>query len=96
MPLKGKTNNPAGRPSGRPNKSTAELREALQPIIEREFERLAATFDELPAERRADLLVKLLPFIMPKREHIEMQPPEPQSFVLKIGNAALPYLQDGG
>jgi hypothetical protein len=55
-----------GRSAGTPNKVTSELRKTLKGIIAAELEALPATLDGLPARERIDLLIKLLPFAMPK------------------------------
>ena len=59
-----------GRIAGTPNKITKELRKTLKGIIANELERLPQTLDELPGKERLELLIKLLPFCMPKVESI--------------------------
>jgi hypothetical protein len=55
-----------GRTAGTPNKITIELRKTLKGIIMGELEHLAQTLGELPPKERIDLVIKLLPFCMPK------------------------------
>jgi len=62
----GKSGNPAGRPKGSANKVTKELRSVLKAIVFDELERLPETLEELPPEKRLELLTKLLPYAMPK------------------------------
>ncbi len=55
-----------GRVAGTPNKITIELRKTLKGIIAGELEQLPQTLGELPPKERIDLVIKLLPFCMPK------------------------------
>jgi hypothetical protein len=59
-----------GRVAGTPNKVTSELRKTLKAIVASELELLPGTLAELPPRERLDLLIKLLPFCMPKVNHI--------------------------
>ncbi len=59
-----------GRTAGALNKITIELRKTLKGIIANELESLSATLEQLPARERLDLIVKLLPFCMPKVQSI--------------------------
>jgi hypothetical protein len=55
-----------GRVAGTPNKVTSELRKTLKGIIASELEALPTTFEQLQPKGRLELLIKLLPFCMPK------------------------------
>ncbi len=55
-----------GRTSGTPNKVTSELRKTLKQVIAAELDALPATLGELPARERLELVIKLLPFCLPK------------------------------
>lgn len=59
-----------GRVAGTPNKVTSELRKTLKGIVAGELESLPGTLGELPPRERLDLLIKLLPFCMPKVNQI--------------------------
>jgi hypothetical protein len=59
-----------GRVVGTPNKITIELRKTLKSIISAELEVLPGTLAELPPKERIELLIKLLPFAMPKVDSI--------------------------
>jgi hypothetical protein len=59
-----------GRAVGTPNRVTGELRKSLKCIIAAELDALPATLSELPPKERLELLIKLLPFAMPKVNHI--------------------------
>lgn len=55
-----------GRTSGTPNKITIELRKALKAVIGNQLETLPETLAELQPKERIELVIKLLPFCMPK------------------------------
>ncbi len=55
-----------GRTAGTPNKVTSELRKSLKAIVAAELDALPQTLGELPPRERLELLIKLLPFCMPK------------------------------
>ena len=55
-----------GREAGTPNRLTKELRAALKNILHHEIEKLPDHFNKLEPKDRLELLVKLLPFALPK------------------------------
>jgi hypothetical protein len=59
-----------GRIAGTPNKLTSELRTALKEIIAGELDVLPQTFEQLPAKERLELLIKMLPYCLPKVDSI--------------------------
>lgn len=59
-----------GRKAGTPNKITSELRESLKAILAGELVTLSATLDKLPDKDRLDVVLKLMPYCMPKIESI--------------------------
>jgi hypothetical protein len=59
-----------GRVVGTPNRITIELRKTLKSIIADELDALPGTLAELPSKERLELLIKLLPFCMPKVDSI--------------------------
>jgi hypothetical protein len=83
--MKGHTNNPNGRPKGTPNKLTSELRDTLKALIDIELENLPGVLAELPARERAELVVKLLPYVLPKVEPAPFHIGEPFSESLMDG-----------
>jgi hypothetical protein len=60
-----------GRTAGTPNRVTSELRKTLKGIVAGEFESLPATLGELPAKERLELLIKLLPYCLPRVQPLE-------------------------
>jgi hypothetical protein len=55
-----------GRVAGTPNKVTSELRKTLKAIVASELEALPTTFEQLQPKERLELLIKFLPFCLPK------------------------------
>lgn len=66
---KGEVTNPKGRPKGKPNKTTAEIREAYQRLVEDNLTNmtdwLTQVAEENP-ERAMDLMLKLSEYMIPK------------------------------
>jgi len=69
-----------GREAGTPNRLTKELRVALKNILHQEIELLPEHFNKLEPKDRLELLVKLLPFALPKVE--------PESYQIGEGGIA--------
>jgi hypothetical protein len=58
-----------GREAGTPNKTTKETREALKKIIDDELEYLPELLKSMKPYQRADVLTKLIQYILPKPEN---------------------------
>ena len=71
---KGQTNNPLGRPKGKPNKVTVELREVIQGVLNEEMtpSKLRNTLKQLDPERRLAYLIKLTDFVLPKLKQTDL------------------------
>lgn len=70
---KGQTGNPAGRPTGTPNRLTKELRVVLKNILAKEIENIPGTLEKLEPKDRLEMVIKLLPFILPKVEAVHFK-----------------------
>jgi hypothetical protein len=66
-----------GRAKGTPNKITKESREILFEIIKNEIDNLPALLEQLEPRERAYILVKLMPYVMPKMNTDETALAEP-------------------
>ena len=66
-----------GRTPGAVNKITAEARQTLKLIFDDEISHLRANLETLSTKDRIDVLLKILPFILPKLA-TETIIPEPQ------------------
>jgi hypothetical protein len=69
------TNNPNGRPAGIPNRTTREVRELLQKVIDQELDRIQADLATMDSDKRLDVLLKLLPYCLPKINPIDLESP---------------------
>lgn len=65
---KGQTNNPNGRPKGTPNKITTTVRYWLLGVINDNREQLQDDLQKLEPKERVEVILKLLPYILPKVE----------------------------
>lgn len=74
---RGRTNNPHGRKPGVPNKMTKELRKILKFFVSNELRRLPKRIKALKKKERIELLIKLLPYVLPKVEPISHTSGEP-------------------
>ena len=55
-----------GREAGTPNKLTKELRAVLKDVLYNELEKLEELLESLEPKERLELVIKLIPFILPK------------------------------
>jgi hypothetical protein len=69
-----------GRTAGTPNKLTKELRSVLKNIVYYQLEELEEQFKQLPSKDRIELLIKLMPYILPKVNEIHYNNDEPIEF----------------
>jgi len=61
-----------GRQKGTPNKLTSEIREKLNDFVFSEIELIIKNIDTIPIEKRLDFVSKVLPFVIPKMNNIEV------------------------
>ena len=66
-----------GRQKGTPNKMTKELRSVLKDILYQELEEVQERFNLLEPKERIELLIKLMPYILPKVTSISHMTNEP-------------------
>ena len=59
-----------GREKGTPNKITKELRDTIKEVLESEFKILPKLLESLEPEKRLSLIIKLLPYAVPRLETI--------------------------
>jgi len=70
-------NKHGGRQKGTPNIMTKELRSVLKDILYQELEEVQERFKLLEPKERIELLIKLMPYIIPKVTSISHTTNEP-------------------
>jgi len=61
---KGNTNNPNGRPKGKPNKTTEQIKEILINFIGKNIDDLQSEYDKLEPKEKLYFIDKLLKYII--------------------------------
>jgi len=69
-----------GRQKGTPNRMTKELRSILKDILYQELNDIEKRFEELEPKTRIELLIKMMPFVLPKMNTISHNTDEPIDF----------------
>jgi len=69
-----------GRQKGTPNRMTKELRSVLKDILYQELNDIEKRFEELEPKTRIELLIKMMPFVLPKTNAISHTSDEPIDF----------------
>lgn len=67
----GQSGNPSGRKKGAKNKTTEQLRAAVQTLIESNWDTIQEDYDNLKPPERLNFLVSLLKFVLPPPITIE-------------------------
>lgn len=70
-----------GREKGTPNLLTQKMRATLKLIIANELSLLPESLKKMDTEKRIDLVLKLIPYVLPKIETIDMRYGEPLNSV---------------
>lgn len=60
-----------GRQKGTPNLLTGTTKEIIGSIVLKELQRLPALMDQLDPKEKADCILKLLPYVLPKTAPVE-------------------------
>ena len=66
-----------GRQKGTPNRITKELRSVLKDVLYEEIEALQERLDTLNPKERVELLIKLMPYALPKVTSVSHTTNEP-------------------
>jgi hypothetical protein len=67
-----------GREKGTPNKLTKDIRKILNDIIHKELEKAEENLNTLEPKQRLEILIKLMPYVLPKVESISDSDLEPK------------------
>ena len=66
-----------GRQKGTPNIITKELRSVLKDVLYKELEQIQEHLETLNPKERLELLIKLMPYVLPKVTSISHKTNEP-------------------
>lgn len=66
-----------GRQQGTPNRLTKEIRGVLKDFVHQEIELLSEHIETLEAESRIQLLIKIIPFVLPRIKEVSHKDDEP-------------------
>tara|TARA_B100000787_G_C16188713_1_gene296168 strand:- start:2140 stop:2388 length:249 start_codon:yes stop_codon:yes gene_type:complete len=66
-----------GRQKGTPNILTKELRSVLKDIVYQELEQVQKCLELLESKERLELLIKLMPYVLPKVTSVSHRTNEP-------------------
>jgi hypothetical protein len=72
---KGVSGNPNGRTKGKPNKTTAEIKEIITRIVGNQLDRLEADLDKVRQDDPIEamkLATKLIDYVLPKQTKMEL------------------------
>ena len=70
---KGHTNNPNGRPKGKPNKITQDMRGWLTAIIDKNRKQMEKDLKKLEPKDRLQILEKLMQYVVPKQQAVSAE-----------------------
>ena len=68
--MKGKTNNPNGRPKGIPNQITAEQRQWLNKFLTDQRQDFVECYELVPPDKRCSLYLKAMEYILPRPQQV--------------------------
>ena len=71
-----------GRQKGTPNRLTKELRTILKNVLYNELDNIEELLESLEPKERLELVIKLIPFVLPKVDKIGHTNNEPYDFDL--------------
>lgn len=66
-----------GRQKGTPNKLTKELRSVLKDFVFEELSNLEDSLNDIDSKERIEIMIKLLPFVLPKINNASYTTDEP-------------------
>jgi hypothetical protein len=69
-----------GRKAGTLNRRTSEMRDVFKQAMDAEIQGLPELLKQLEPEKRLDLVIKLLPYVMPRVNPVSMNEGEPFSW----------------
>ena len=76
-----------GREKGTPNRLTKELRRVLKDLLYHELKNLPEHLNSLEPKDRLELVVKLLPYVIPKMERQDITGSEGKEIQIRFNDA---------
>lgn len=73
-----------GRKAGTPNKVSGELRSKLKEILSTEIDRLPDLLDSLEPQKRAEVIARLLPLVIPRQLQADLGDGEEQEITVTL------------
>jgi len=70
--------NANGRPKGSLNKTSVQTKKIIEKLVSNELKNIDSLLEQLDPKDRIDALIKLLPYVIPKNSHIEIDAPAHQ------------------
>ena len=70
---KGHTNNPNGRPKGKPNKVTQDMRQWLSAVLEKNRSQMEKDLKALEPKERLQILERLMQYVVPKQQAVSAE-----------------------
>ena len=70
---KGHTNNPNGRPKGKPNKVTQDMRQWLSAVLEKNRSQMEKDLKALEPKERLQILERLMQYVIPKQQAVSAE-----------------------
>lgn len=92
--MKGETNNPNGRPKGKPNKATAELKTWITELIDNNRDQLEIDLKSMQPKERWQIIERLMQYTTPKIQSTQVQMTDTNSQIIKIGYGSLSVLSN--
>ena len=70
---KGKSGNPTGRPRGAKGKAPKSLQERVKLLVDKNLDQLQSDLEALTPAERVKALTRLIEFVLPKRQAVEVE-----------------------
>ena len=66
------------------NKASKELKEIIKDVLQNEFDNISETLQHLEPEKRLDIVLKLLPYAVPKLQNIQPENAETKIVFIEV------------